>query len=239
MFGGHIAQLFLNNELKEAENIILKHVDIFKDNYYLELQEHGLEGQREYNEFLIKQSKKHNILTIIQNDAHYLTEEDAFAHEVLLCKNTASKMSDPKRWKFGTNQAYCKTKEQLKESFFYLSDKIFETCIENTNIIADKCEEIDIVQKKYNYPVFFDDPKESFKKLVELTKIGFNNRFKGQKIDLKTYKERLIYELNTIKQTGFLIIFICCTMLCNMLTMKVYIQIMGVEAHVLRWYYIV
>jgi len=203
--GGIFAKPYFDNV--DIEPIIEQYIDIFEGRFYLELQEHGIKGQREYNEFLIELAKKYNLPLIIQNDAHYASKDDAFAHEVLLCKNTGSKMSSEKRFKFDTNEFYLKNKSELKEIFDYLPDDIFEECILNTNIIADSCNVI-LKQDGYNYPVFSEDKKESFRKLVELTKQGYVERFKDRVVDTKIYIDRLKYELETINQIGFVDYFI-------------------------------
>ncbi len=196
---GSFGKLFLNNEFDKIDDSVNKYLDIFGENFYFELQEHGIEKQKEYNLFLIELSVKYNIPLIIQNDAHYLSEDDAFAHEILLCKNTGSKISNEKRFKFDSKEFYLKNKDQLRLMFDYISDDIFNECLINTNKIADSCS-VDLKQDKYNYPKLYKTEQESVKKLNEFVIKGFNERFKNKNIDKKVYLERIKYEISVVRQ---------------------------------------
>ncbi len=149
--GGHPQQLILSGELLKAEEIILKHKEIFQDDYYLELQEHNLPEEEIVNAQLLKLAQKHNIKTVTTTDAHMLSIEDVEAHEVLLCKNTNSKMSDEKRFKFGGNGYYLQTIDELRDRFHWLDNEQFNKCILTSQEIADKCN-VEIKYENYRMP---------------------------------------------------------------------------------------
>lgn len=205
--GSKPAQLFINGDKEGAINHILELKSIFNNDLYLEMQEHGIPEEKEYNKFLYQVSQEHNIKYVIQNDAHYTNKEDAFAHEVLLCKNTRAKITDENRFKFPTNEFYLKDKEDIFDTFDYFPNSVVEKAIENIQVLADSVENFDITYKQYNYPTF-GNIEDSFKKLKQLTIEGFNRRFKDQDINKEEYIERLKTELSAIKKIGFVDYFL-------------------------------
>jgi DNA polymerase III subunit alpha len=117
-----------------AKKAIKKLHNIFKDDFYLEIQENGLEEQAIVNKKVIEYAKEHSVKIVATNDCHYLTQDDAQAQEVLLCVQTGKTFSDEKRMKLTTNEFFFKTPEQMREAFHYCP----EAC-DNTLEIADKC----------------------------------------------------------------------------------------------------
>ena len=185
----------------------------FGEDFYLELQNHNFEDLKErekqhnYNKFLIKLSKEYNIKCIVQNDSHYYLQEHWEAHQVLLCKNTGSKLSNPKLT-FGTKEHYLKNETEMLETFDSYPLNFIEECFKNTSEIASKIEEFDITNKVYDCPVF-GEPEESYKKLRDITYSGLKRKFSQEFLDEHPeYIERIEYELNVIKQVNFIDYFL-------------------------------
>ena len=137
---GEAARTFLDGDREEAEKRILYYKNLFGDDYYIELQDHGLKEQKDSNPFLMEMAKKHNIKTVITNDSHYLRKEDASWHDTLLCEQTKSSKHEQNRFKFSNSEFYVKTVEELKEAFSWMDEEYFNQCINNTVEIADKID---------------------------------------------------------------------------------------------------
>ena len=185
----------------------------FGEDFYLELQNHNSEDlqerekQHKYNKFLINLSKNTGIKCIVQNDSHYYLQEHWEAHQVLLCKNTGSKLSNPK-FTFDSKEYYLKNEAEMLETFDSYALSFIEECFENTNEIASKIEEFDITNKTYDCPVF-GEPEESFKKLRDITYNGLNRKFSKEFLDKHPeYIERIEYELSVVKQVNFIDYFL-------------------------------
>lgn len=209
--GGIVGRPWMDNDFEGAENIIKTLFENFGTDFYLELQNHNSEDleerkkQHDYNHFLIKMGQKWGIKCIIQNDAHYYLQENWEAHQVLLCKNTHSKLSNPK-FSFDSHEYYLKNENEMVETFSEYPLALIERCIENTYEIANKIENFDITYKNYNYPKS-NDTEQSFKMLADLVKKGFINRF-GSDFNNPKYIERLKTELRAIKKIGFVDYFL-------------------------------
>ena len=205
--GGVIPKMIIAQNMPKIDEYIRRFKNIFKDDFYLELQDHKLEQQRAVNLVLVQLAKKYNIKLIATNDAHYANKDDSFAHEVLLCNQTHKKISDTDRMNFGTDEFYLKNTKEMRQAISYLGDSIFEEVLNSSEEIYNKVEEYDILQHAYNYPTF-GDKKDSLNKLIKLSQEGFKRRFAGKPIDTKVYLNRLKYELETIYKIGFTDYFI-------------------------------
>lgn len=201
------ARMFQNGDTSGAKQAILDLYSIFGDDLYLEMQEHNIPEEKPYNQFLYKVSQETGIKFVIQNDAHYINKEDAFAHEVLLCKNTHNKITDEKRFRFPNNEFYLKGEAEIYDMFDYFPKHVVETAINNTQLLADKVENFDITYQTYNYPKF-DTTEKSFDKLKELSFNGFEQRFKDKDINREEYISRINMELSAIKKIGFIDYFL-------------------------------
>ncbi len=137
---GEVARFYLNGDEKEARARAKYYKDLFGDDYYIELQDHGLEEQKKSNPFLMEVAKELNIKTVITNDSHYLRAQDALWHDTLLCEQTKRLKSDPNRFKFSVNEFYVKTVDELRKAFSWMDEDYFNKCIETTVEVADKCE---------------------------------------------------------------------------------------------------
>lgn len=196
--GGEIPRHILNNNLEKAEEIALKYKEIFgKDNFFLELQDAGMEedDQRDVNRELRKMSEKLDIGLVATNDIHYLKREDALVHDVLLCIQTGKTVDEEKRMKFPTNEFYLKSPHEMKEIF---SNDI--KALENTAWIADRCKiEIDfdtLHLPEYSVPDGFSN-KEYLKFLILK---GLKERYGTITEEIN---ERFKYEFNTIIEMGY------------------------------------
>ena len=200
--GGDIPQYILNGNYDKAEELAIKLNGIFgQGSFYLELQSHGIEDQVLANQKLIEMSKKTGIPLIATNDSHYLLKEDAPAHEILLCIQTAKKLSDEDRMKFSTEEFYIKSSQEMIELF-----KNVPEAIENTLVVADMCN-VELEFGKLHLPEFdLAEGIDPYEYLKELCETGLVWRY-GDSPDQK-YKDRLEYELNVIRQMGYVDYFL-------------------------------
>ena len=200
--GGDVPRLIIQNQYEKAKEIILWYKNIFKSDYYLELQSNTIPEQVIVNQKLVEFSKELGIEIVATNDAHYLKKEDAYNHEVLLCIQTGKKMSDENRMKFASDDFYIKSQEEMEQAF-----KNFPEAIENTNKIADKCNlEFEFnVTKLPNYDVP-EEYKTHAEYLRMLCETGLEKRY-GKEYN-KELKDRLDYELSIIEKMGFVDYFL-------------------------------
>ncbi|MBT4792423.1 MAG: DNA polymerase III subunit alpha, partial [Halobacteriovoraceae bacterium] len=214
---GEVAFNFFTNQDDRAHAAIQRLKDIFQDDFYLEIQRHGLEEEVVYDK-IIDYAKVHNIKLIATNDCHYLTKEDATAQEVLLCVQTGKTFMDEKRMRLTTDEFYFKSSEEMRSSFSDLP----QAC-DNTLEIADKCN-LEITWQDENGDQIYHLPdfdqhittNETTEQYFErISYEGLEKRFKGPHFrkliqqenwesDLKPqYYDRLKVELETILKMGF------------------------------------
>ena len=193
---GEIPSYILQNNLEKAKSAIKEYLDIFGEDFYLELQDNGMEEQEYVNSYLIKLSRELNVPLVATNDVHYLRKEDAEIHDILLCIQTGSKLNDKDRLRFKTNEFYFKSPEEMKALF-----KDVPEAIENTLKIAEKCN-VEIPLNNVILPVFEVPEGETLDSYFErLCWEGAKKRF-GEDIP-ENIRERLSYEISVIKQMGF------------------------------------
>lgn len=197
---GELAQDILKGNLEKARETALWYKNLFKDDYYIELQDHGLDEQKRSNPELIKIAKEMNIPLVITNDSHYLKRADASWHDTLLCIQTNALKEDENRFKFSNNEFYVKTPDELRESFRWLDSETFEQAIENTALIADKCHVIIKMGENIlpSFPVPQGHTIPSY--LGYLVKKGLEERYEEVTEEIN---ERCKYELKIINQMGF------------------------------------
>ncbi|HEY5575782.1 MAG TPA: PHP domain-containing protein, partial [Clostridiaceae bacterium] len=136
--GGEIQSYILEDNIKKAEATALEYKSIFGEDFYLELQYHGIEDQLKVNRELIDMSKRLSIPLVATNDIHYIYKEDSVSHDVLLCIQTAKTVNDEDRMRYPSEQFYLRSPEEMYEIFSYVPE-----ALENTVKIAEKCN--------YNY----------------------------------------------------------------------------------------
>ncbi len=202
--GSIVQQLLLKGKTEEAEQELKWWLDIFGEDYYIELQRHtGLENidglgvsQEDLNQQLIQFARKHNIDIIATNDSHYLEEEDATPHDVLLCVNTGSNLADTERFRFPSNDFYFKSQAEMGAIFSDIPE-----ALDNTVKLQDKVELLnlsrDVLLPEFPLPEGFANQLDY---LRHLTYEGAKWRWGTitQKI-----QERLDFELSVIEKTGY------------------------------------
>lgn len=197
---GELADLILQKELKKAKERAQKYKDLFKDDYYIELQDHNLDDQKRSNPDLINIAKELDIKMVITNDSHYLRKEDADWHDTLLCLQTNALKSDENRFSFPNNEFYVKTVSELRDAFKWMDSDTFEQAIANTVEIAEKCH---LIIEMGNSPMpHYEVPKtHTVESYLELkVREGLNKRYKEITPEIE---ERVKYELGVIEQMGF------------------------------------
>ncbi|MEG0961242.1 MAG: DNA polymerase III subunit alpha [Lachnospiraceae bacterium] len=199
---GEVQKLLSRGNYEDAKKAALWHETTFgKDNYFLELQDHGIPEQKNVNQQLMRLSQDTGIELVATNDVHYTYEEDVDSHDILLCIQTGKKLSDENRMRYEGGQFYVKSEEQMKELFPYALQ-----ALENTQKIADRCElEIEFgVLKLPQYDV--PHGITSWEYLNKLCEKGFAQRYSVEK--QKELKPQLEYELNVIRQMGYVDYFL-------------------------------
>ncbi|MBD5496943.1 MAG: DNA polymerase III subunit alpha [Lachnospiraceae bacterium] len=205
---GEVQRYIVKGLIDEAEKAALRYRDCFgADNYFLEMQDHGIAEQRIVNTELMKISKKLDIPLVVTNDVHYTYKEDVDSHDILLCLQTGKKLADEDRMRYEGGQYYVKSEEEMKGLFPYAWE-----AVENTQRIADRCNvEIEFgVTKlpKYDVPEGYD----SWSYLNKLCREGLMERYGDENAPAgdtgQTLAERLAYELGVIRTMGYVDYFL-------------------------------
>lgn len=186
---------------EEARLRALELEEVFgKGNFFLELQDHGIPAQKTVNQSLLRMSQETGIELVATNDIHYTYAEDEKPHDILLCIQTGKKVADEDRMRYEGGQYYIKSEEEMRKLFPYAK----QAC-DNTHKIAERCH-VDIEFGKYKLPEFpVPDGYDAWSYLNKLTWDGLARRYDHPDDMLK---ERLEYELSTIKNMGFVDYFL-------------------------------
>ncbi len=193
---GEIATLITNQQLEQAKEVAKDYLDIFgRDNFFFELQDHGLKEQKILNQQLANLSQELDVKLVATNDAHYLNKADSKLHDILLCIQTGKKISDEDRMQFPNDEFYFKSSTEMKELF-----NEYPEAINNTVKIAKRCNvELDFDKTLLpHYEVPPEDTLESY--LRKLTYQGLKEKY-GE--ITKEVKERAEHELKIINQMGY------------------------------------
>lgn len=199
---GEVSTFLKKDNYEDAKKAALNYQEIFGvGNFYLELQDHGYTEQQKVNSGLLRLSKDTGIPMVATNDIHYTYKEDEKAHDILLCIQTGKKVQDEDRLRYEGGQFYCKSPEEMQELFPYAPD-----ALENTGKIAERCN-VEIIfgeQKvpKFDVPALYD----AYTYLKKLCEDGLVKRYGDNPSE--ELKERLSYELNTIKEMGYVDYFL-------------------------------
>lgn len=206
-----VPRTILRKGEEEAEKVFKWWLDLFGEDYYVELQRHDIPDQIKANEVLLKFAKKYNVPVIASNDSHYVDQDDANAHDILLCINTGEKQSTPKmkdfddeggkskdsRFAFYNDQFYFKKTDEMSALFSDVPE-----AIDNTQMIVDKIKplklERDILLPHFKVPEAFHDDQDKY--LEHLTWEGAKERYREITPEIE---ERLNFELFTIRTMGF------------------------------------
>ena len=198
---GIIPQKLLNGDYEGAKKEALEYLEIFGEgNYYLEIQDQGLFEEARIKPLLVKLHNETGIPLVATNDVHYVNKDDSEAHDVLLCIQTGSKLSDEKRLRYSANEFYLKSDEEMRELF-----KDIPEALENTNKIAEKCN-VEFEFGHLHLPEFpIPDGKTNVEYLTELCNKGLHELYD---VITPEIQERLDMELGVITQMGFVDYFL-------------------------------
>lgn len=190
--GGDVQRALLNNDFEGAKTEALRLKNLFGEDFYLELQDHGIPEQKQVNRQLIMLSEALNIQLVATNDVHYLNKEDAPIHDILLCIQTGKILSDRERMKFPTEAFYLKTPEEMFSLFSKRPD-----ALENTAKIAAQCT-FDFDFETTHLPIYEGEasPGEALKALCLE---GLHQKYTVT----PSHVERLMYELSVIEEMGY------------------------------------
>jgi DNA polymerase-3 subunit alpha len=194
---GIVSVPLINNDFNKAKEVAKTYKEIFGDDFYLEVQNHGTDIEKPILDGMPRLSKELGIKLVATNDCHYIEQEHSIAHNILLLLSDKNG-SDYKDLRYGTKEIYFKTEEQMKRLF-----KGFKGAIENTLEIESKID-LKLGFEGHLFPQFpipGDSPAKSAEEYFELlTREGFERKFPKQTSE---QKERLDFEINTIKKMGF------------------------------------
>lgn len=226
--GASVPQAILRKGEEEGENEFKWWLNVFQEDYYVELQRHGMAEQDKVNQVLIKFAKKYNVKIIASNDSHYVEQDDFNAHDILLCINTGEKQATPalrdfadddvhvkdKRFAFPNDQFYFKTTEEMSKVFHDLPE-----AIDNTNEIVDKVELLSLTRDILlpNFPIEKRFQVHTKEETIGKYKVSAESQNQWEYLKHLTYegaakryheltdeiKERIEFELFTIKMMGF------------------------------------
>lgn len=198
---GEVARLLTADLYDEAKKAALHYQQIFgEENYFLEMQDHGIPAQKKVNAGVMRLHQETGIPIVATNDCHYITADDVESHDILLCIQTAKKVSDTDRMRYEGGQFYVKSEEEMRALFPYAPE-----AIDNTHRIADRCNvEIKFGERKLpKYAV--PDGMTSWEYLNKICTEGFEKRYPDGDASIR---ERLDYELGVIQHMGFVDYFL-------------------------------
>lgn len=194
--GSEVCKTIIKEGEEKAEACFLEWLEIWGEDYYIELQPGYIEEVQRCNEILKKWSKKYNVPTIATNDVHYVESKDSIAQEILICLQTGADYKDPSRMKFVSNQFFLKSAEEMLSHFPEVPEAVF-----NTQQIVERVEDIslerDILMPIYKVPSGFETQYEYLK---HLTYDGAKRRYT---IITPEIEQRITYELSVIHSMGF------------------------------------
>ncbi len=198
---GDVSNNILNRNYDKAKEFALLYRDIFGEgNFYLEIQDHNIPEQKEVNASIVKLSRETNIPLVATNDLHYVNKSDAKTHDVLMCIQMGKTLNDPSRMKFGSDEFYLKSREEMEELFPYAIE-----ALDNTVEISKRCNvEFDFdTYHLPNYDVPDGYTTESY--LRELCFKGLEERYDKP---TKEAIDRLNYEIDVISKMGYIEYFL-------------------------------
>ena len=201
---GAVPSKLVRGLYEEAKEEALRLEQIFgKGNFFLELQDHGLQPQQTVNQGLLRMHEETGIDLVATNDVHYIYDTDAEAHDILLCIQTGKKVSDENRMRYEGGQYFLKSPEQMEDLFPYARE-----ALENTYKIGQRCR-VEIEFGKYKLPQF--DVPEGYTAEEYLRKLcaeGLEKRYGNSDYDREMLQSRLEYEIDTIVSMGFVDYFL-------------------------------
>ena len=198
---GEVARYLTRGLYEDAKEAALRYERIFgKNNFFLELQDHGIPEQQNVNQQLLRMHQETGIPLVATNDVHYTYAEDEKPHDILLCLQTGKKLSDEDRMRYEGGQYYVKSPEEMAELFPYALE-----ALENTHKIAERCH-VEIEFGVTKLPKF--DVPEGYTSWEYLNKLCFEGLNRLYDPVTNELEERLNYELSTIKNMGYVDYFL-------------------------------
>lgn len=193
---GEIPQTLMEKGKENAAKVLEEFVDIFKDDFYLELQRHGHAEQEPVNQLLLELAREYGVKVIATNDVHYINAEDARAHDILICLQTGKELNDPNRMKYSGHE-YLKSRQEMAELFADIPE-----ALANTREVSDKIENFRLTQKDILLPVF-PLPEGFTSEDQYLDHLTFEGARKRYGHLTQVVEDRLVFELQVIKNMGF------------------------------------
>lgn len=201
---GSVPKAIVNGDIEKAERIILQYKEVFGEDYYLEIQDHGIPEERIVITELLKLSRKHNVKLVATNDCHYVMKDDKEAHEWLLCMQTDRTINDQRRMQLDGDYHF-RSKQEMLDLFPYCQEAVY-----NTTEVADKCN-FEFEYGNYRMPkvsIPQEYGNDYFRYLEDEAWKGFERRYPVTHQRREEARTRLKYELGIIKQMDFAEYFI-------------------------------
>ena len=201
--GGELPQAILRGDMDAAESVARQHMEIFgPDNYFLELQEHGIPEETQIREGLVEIARRTGLPMVCTNDSHYIHSEDAEAHDILLCLQTGARRSDEKRFKFAGPHFYITGGDEMRTRFAQYPD-----AASNTLYVAERCN-VEMQLGQTLLPSYEPIPEgmDAVSYLRQICEEGLRKRYAGE--PTQEAWERLRMELDVIEETGFAAYFL-------------------------------
>ena len=193
---GEIPRAIMDGNYEQARDTALWYQGVFgKDNYFLEVQNHGIKEQQTVNSYIQKLSLETGIPIVATNDVHYVDKEDSFMHKVLLCVQTGTKIGDKTNFEFPTEEFYLKTEQEMLDAFPNMTEAIF-----NTQKIADRCN-VEFEFGKIKLPFFDTGGQDHFEYFKTKCYEGLYKHYGTT--PTKDVTDRLEYELSVINKMGY------------------------------------
>lgn len=198
---GVLSRQLLVGNYAEAKRKAEEFIDIFgRDNYFIEIQDHGIMEQKKLNRDLITLANELDLQVVATNDIHYVKQSDAEFQDILMCIQMGKTVDDDDRMKMSTDQLYLKSEDEMRELFAYIPE-----AIDNTSKIVERCN-VDIEFGKLHLPKFdIPDGLTSYEYLRKLSESGLEERYPD---DDGTVRNRMEYELSTINSMGYVDYFL-------------------------------
>ncbi len=210
-----VPQMLLQNRWEDARKATGRFVEMFgRENFFIELQDHGIAEQRRINPLLLKLAEEFKLKVVATNDVHYVNDTDASPHDTMLCIQTGAKLEDADRMRFDTQQFYLKTREEMSRIFAEVPEAVL-----NTQAVAEMCD-LSIKFGENRYPLYplpaeIKTDKPGYLKelcvagLQKRYKVDYNKPAKAKDPALaKTVVDRMDFELGVIEKTGFIDYFL-------------------------------
>ncbi|MCS3631947.1 DNA polymerase-3 subunit alpha [Salinibacter ruber] len=199
---GQVPQMILNQGEEAAQEKFEEYLDIFGDDYYIEIQDHDIDDQHTVNEVLLQWARAYDVEVLATNDVHYVDQQDHEAQDILLCLQTGDDYNDPDRMRFSNDQFYLKDSAGMMEALTGIPEEFQREALVNTNKVADKCSFDlpmgDLLMPHYPIPDGFEDMDGYLRHLTfERAKERYGDPLP------QTVVDRLNHELGIIADEGY------------------------------------